>query len=190
MKIELLLNLENFMNVTFVSNDDRDRLDAYEELLPCIEDWIGYTSFALKLANHIRKILGLDPYEAEYDGLNVVQKVEIKELPKSNLKNDTETKGGTFPPSFKPEVIIQDLEGITILKKLDKSYLVLKNGYTTIVAYSHLKSGDGIVEGFFGNLNDDIFDERRWILKTKKDGTPNLEWQPFIKEEIPPWEGD
>ena len=113
-----------------------------------------------------------------------------KKLPKSNLKTDTETKGGTFPPSFKPEVIIQDLEGITILKKLEKSYLVLKNGYTTIVAYSHLKSGDGIVEGFFGNLNDDIFDERRWILKTKKDGTPNLEWQPFIKEEVPPWEAD
>lgn len=115
-------------------------------------------------------------------------RVEEEIITKSNLKNDAETKGDTISTPFKPEVIIQDLEGITILKKLEKSYLVLKNGYTTIVAYSHLKSGDGIVEGFFGNLNDDIFDERRWILKTKKDGTPNLEWQPFIKEEVPPWE--
>ena len=115
-------------------------------------------------------------------------RVEEEIIPKSNLKNDTETKGGTFPSPLNPEVIIQDLEGITILKKLEKSYLVLKNGYTTIVAYSHLKSGNGITEGFFGNLNDDLFDERRWILKTKRDGTPNLKWLPFIKEEVPPWE--
>ena len=67
MKIELLLNLESFMNIKFPSNGDGDRLDQYEEILPYVEDWIGYNGapHALKLANHLRKLLGLDPYEVE-----------------------------------------------------------------------------------------------------------------------------
>ena len=65
MKTELLLNLENFMNITFIGNEGKDRLDVYEEVLPYLEDWIGYSQYALKLANHIRKILSLDPYEVE-----------------------------------------------------------------------------------------------------------------------------
>ena len=78
MKIELLLNLENFQNIKFPSNGDGSRTDQYEEILPYVEDWIGYSQYALKLANHIRKILGLDPYEVENDGLRVVNEVEIK----------------------------------------------------------------------------------------------------------------
>ena len=86
MKIELLVNLENFQNITFVSNDGKDRLEAYEELLVCIEDWVKFTPHALKLVNHIRKILHLDPYEVEYGGLEVVQEVEIKKQPKATKK--------------------------------------------------------------------------------------------------------
>ena len=99
-------------------------------------------------------------------------------ITKSNLKTDTEIKGGTSisPPK---DHIIQDLDGIMILDKLPKSYLVAKGGYTTVVAYSHLKSGDGLVKGFQGNLNDDLHKDRKWILKTKRDGTPNLEWRPI-----------
>ena len=93
MKIELLLNLENFQNITFISNDDKDRLDAYEELLPCVEDWVGYTPYALTLVNRLRKILSLDPYEVENEGLVVTQEVEIKKkvkkLPKGTKKIDT-----------------------------------------------------------------------------------------------------
>lgn len=81
------------------------------------------------------------------------------------------------------EQVLQDLNGITILKKTAKSYIVFKNGYTCAVAFSHLKSGDGIVVGFQGNLNDDIFEERKWILKSNKNGEPNLKWKPFQKEE-------
>ena len=93
MKTELLLNLENFMNITFIGNEGKDRLDVYEEVLPYVEDWIGYSQYALKLANHIRKILGLDPYEVENEELVVTQEVEIKKkvrkLPKGTKKIDT-----------------------------------------------------------------------------------------------------
>ena len=73
MKVKLLLNLENYQNITFVSNEGMDRLASYEELLPCVEDWIGYSPHALKLANHIRKILGLDPHEVEYEEPKEIQ---------------------------------------------------------------------------------------------------------------------
>ena len=88
MKTELLLNLESFMNITFIGNEGKDRLDVYEEVLPYVEDWIGYNGapHALKLANHIRKILGLDPHEVEYEGLTVVEEVEIKKQPKATKK--------------------------------------------------------------------------------------------------------
>lgn len=93
MKIELLVNIDNFQNIKFISNDDKSRLDGYEEVLPYVEDWIGYAPFALKLTNHLRKILNLDPYEVENEGLVVVQEVEIKKkvkkLPKGTKKIDT-----------------------------------------------------------------------------------------------------
>jgi len=59
------------MNITFIGNEGKDRLDVYEEVLPYVEDWIGYNGapHALKLANYIRKILGLDPYEVENEVL-------------------------------------------------------------------------------------------------------------------------
>ena len=85
-KIELLVNLENYQNITFVANEGKSRLDAYEELLPYVEDWIGYSPHPLKLANHIRKILGLDPHEVEYQELEVTEEVEIKKQPKSTKK--------------------------------------------------------------------------------------------------------
>lgn len=85
-KIELLLNLENFQNITFIANEGKDRLSAYEELLAYVEDWVGYTPYALKLANHIRKILQLDPYEVVYEGLEIVQEVEIEKQPKATKK--------------------------------------------------------------------------------------------------------
>jgi len=115
---------------------------------------------------------------AAMDGKDIIFDVP-KKLPKSNLKNDTETtEGASISP---PKNIIQDLDGIMVLDKLPRSYLVAKGGYTAIVAYSHLKSGDSIVKGFQGNLNDDLHEDRKWILKTKKDGTPNLEWRPIGK---------
>ena len=85
-KIELLVNLENYQNITFHANEGMDRLEAYEELLAYVEDWIGYSQYALKLANHIRKILGVDPYEVEYQEFEVVNEVEIKKQPKSTKK--------------------------------------------------------------------------------------------------------
>lgn len=84
-KIELLVNLENFQNITFFANEGKDRLEVYEELLVYVEDWIGYSPFALKLANHIRKILQLDPYEV-VNSLEVVEEVVIKKQPKSTKK--------------------------------------------------------------------------------------------------------
>ena len=86
MKIKLLINLENYQNITFVSNNGKSRLDAYEMLLICVEDWVGYSPHALKIVNHIRKILSLDPYEVVYEDLEVVQEVEIKKQPKSTKK--------------------------------------------------------------------------------------------------------
>ena len=88
MKVKLLVNLENFQNIEFVSIESINRLDPYEEILPYVEDWIGYNGspHPLKLANHIRKILGLDPHEVEYEGLTVVEEVEIKKQPKSTKK--------------------------------------------------------------------------------------------------------
>ena len=73
MKVELLVNLGNFQNVKIISNDDKGRLDAYEELLPYVEDWISFTEFALPLVNHIRKILSLDPHEVEYEESKEIQ---------------------------------------------------------------------------------------------------------------------
>ena len=93
MKVELLVNLGNFQNIKIISNDDKGRLDGYEEILPYVEDWISFTEFALPLVNHIRKILSLDPYEVENEGLVVTQEVEIKKkvkkLPKGTKKIDT-----------------------------------------------------------------------------------------------------
>lgn len=86
MKSELLVNLENFQNIKIISNDNGNRLEMYEEMLPYIEDWVTYSPHALKLANHIRKILSLDPYEVENDGLRVVNEVEIE---KKDKKIDT-----------------------------------------------------------------------------------------------------
>jgi len=116
--------------------------------------------------------------EALDPDLESEDEIVVKEtITKSNLQKEAES---IFPPNIEgKEHIIQDLTGITILDKLPRSYLIFKNGYTAIVAYSHLKFGDRFEKGFRGDINDDLFDNRKWILKTKKDGTPNLEWRPF-----------
>lgn len=134
MKIELLLNLESFMNITFIGNEGKDRLDVYEEILPYVEDWIGYNGapHALKLANHIRKILGLDAYE-----------VENEVLEQQFNKEDLEVE----------EEVIMDLKEVTVMVITDKAALFSKKGYQKWVPLSALESGVPLeVGGYLENI--------------------------------------
>ena len=60
--MKIKLNLEHFQNITLYAPKELDKEGQYVVLLEQVEDWIGFTPHAKPLANHLRKILGLQPY--------------------------------------------------------------------------------------------------------------------------------
>jgi len=125
------------MNITFIGNEGKDRLDVYEEVLPYVEDWIGYSQYALKLANHIRKILGLDPYGVENDGLRVVNEVEINKETLNENEKLLEIS----------EEVLMDLTEVTVMVMTEKAVLFTKKGYQKWVPLSTIESGVPLGEG-------------------------------------------
>ena len=61
MRLKLLLNIENFQNVTHYTAEHSDIKDCYREQVIFLQDWVAYTPYAGKLLTHILKILGEIP---------------------------------------------------------------------------------------------------------------------------------
>ncbi|KKL89119.1 hypothetical protein LCGC14_1917960, partial [marine sediment metagenome] len=73
-----------------------------------------------------------------------------------------------------------NLENVTVMMESEsgKAYHIIKDGYQTWLAKSHI-----IQEKLplaFGIVIPEIplREDRKWILNRKKDGMPNLDWEP------------
>ncbi len=58
MKLTLKLNLENFQNQDFETNEYSTIEDCYREQIIFLKGWLGFTSYAQPLMDHILSILG------------------------------------------------------------------------------------------------------------------------------------
>lgn len=102
--MKLKLNLQNFQNITFEPIKLATLEEQYIEMLEWVEGWIEYTPFALPLANHIRKILGLQPeVEKKYD------KVE-KSSGKNNVIKKVLEPVESLPPDSKPLPVVAEVD--------------------------------------------------------------------------------
>jgi len=82
-KIKFKVNLENFMNMTIIPCSDVKE-EVYEEVLKVLMDWETYSVYAHNLANHIRKILGIEEKGIVQEAKDIIKTAQ-KEEPKPRV---------------------------------------------------------------------------------------------------------
>ena len=103
MKLTIKLNIEEFQNLDCETNEYEEVIDCYTEILDFLDGWIDYTPKAVRLRNHIRKLL------AGKTGEKSAPVSESGEIPvNTNVRDSSKADSTPLPQTVYPAPVGRD----------------------------------------------------------------------------------
>lgn len=173
-KIEILVNLENFMNMTITAtNSSKDRFEQYREILVVLNDWVEYSKFARSLAEHMRWIIDSKTFSD-------TPLPEKTFEPEPSFEIKTEKRGSPDPEE---KIWFANLYNITPLEIRGLAYRIIKEGdgevYETFIAISHIAEEILPLKLGIKMAELQLKPASTWILKKDNKGIPKTEWRVY-----------
>lgn len=173
MKLEITLNLGNYENIKFETNEYKTLINCYAEMDGFLGDWINYTDNAKKLLKQILKITGPKTSSQNKSTLTPAETKSLRKLEQEwEDDEDNSLKPSNRNDCLKEgEAVFMDLTEVTIVAQTEKALLASKKGYQKWVAFSLITNIDidaktSYLGRYFEKLNIKT-DKEKWFHDKK-----------------------